>query len=103
MVSISSHYYCFYGIFVTNVLHYKVFRLYDAKINIKCQVQSYSKIMMLKSLLDVKLHDCKITQIVASAKMKICKLLSHKTTYSVLNDRHYTNMTTDVPDQEARV
>jgi hypothetical protein len=89
--------------FKSVLMHYKVFRLYDAKFNIKCQVQSYSKIMRLKSLLDVKLHDCKITQIVASAKMKICKLLSHKTTYSVLNDRHHTNTTTDVPDKETRV
>jgi hypothetical protein len=36
-------------------MHYKVFKLYDAKINFKGQVQSYNKIMVLKSLLDVKL------------------------------------------------
>jgi hypothetical protein len=58
-------------------MHYKVLRYYDAKNNITCEVQTYSKIVMHKSLLDVELHDCKITQIHALADIKICNLFSH--------------------------
>jgi hypothetical protein len=58
-------------------MHYKVLRLYDAKDNIACEVQTYSKIVMHKSLLDVGLlHDCKVTQIDALADIKICNLFS---------------------------
>jgi hypothetical protein len=43
-------------------MHYKVLRLYDAKNNITSEDQTYNKIVLPKSLLDVELHDCKITE-----------------------------------------